>query len=90
LKSLIRVQAAGVLSETLGIAPSKESLDKSIRSLGHTSFTKWRRGGWTLDMSEGWDKRSVDAVIKAAVSPNAQYHLGRSTQWWPSLSWNLS
>jgi hypothetical protein len=31
---------------------------------------EWNWGGWTLDISEGWDMRSVDVAIKVALSPN--------------------
>jgi hypothetical protein len=48
------------------------------------------KGGWTLDISKGWNKRLVDVARRVAISPNALYRLGGSTQWWPSLSWNLS
>jgi hypothetical protein len=73
------VCAAGIGSEALGIAPSEESLDKFTRLSGHSSFTEWRRDGWILDISEGWDIRSVDAAIRAAMSPNALYLPGGRT-----------
>jgi hypothetical protein len=81
LELLTGVSIVGVGSETFGNSPLEESLDKWTRSLGHLSFTEWRRGGWTLDISEGCDKRSVDAAIRIAISPNALYHPRGSTQW---------
>jgi hypothetical protein len=75
-----RVCATGVASETLGIAPSEESLDKFTRLSRLSSFMECSRGDWTLDISEGYNTRSVDATIRAALSPNALYHLGGSNQ----------
>jgi hypothetical protein len=43
LELLTEVSTSGVGSETLGNSPSKESLDKWTRSLGHSSFTEWRK-----------------------------------------------
>jgi hypothetical protein len=71
LKSLTGMCEAGVGSETLDNSSLEESLDKWTRSFGRLSFTKWKRGGWTLDILEGWDKRSVDAAIRVALSLNA-------------------
>jgi hypothetical protein len=77
-------------SETLGNSPSKESLDKWTISSGRSSFTEWRWGGWTRNILEGWNNKLVVVAIKATVRLNALYHpLGR-TQWWLSLSQNLS
>jgi hypothetical protein len=67
----MRVSAVGVGSGTFGIAPSEESLDKSTRLSRLSSFIEWRRGDWTLHIFEGYDTRSVDAAIRAALSPNA-------------------
>jgi hypothetical protein len=86
LESLTGVWVVGVGSDAEGNPPSEESLDKWTRPSGNSSFTEWRMGGWTLDISEGWDKRIVDADIRVAISPNALYLPGGSTQWWPSLS----
>ena len=66
LESLTRVCVVGVWSETEGNPPSEESLDKWTRPSGYSSLTEWRRGGWILDILEGWDKRTVDAAIRAA------------------------
>jgi hypothetical protein len=63
LESLTRVCAKG-------IAPLEESLDKYTRLSGLSTFTKYNREDWTLDISEGCDTRSVDAAIRTAFSPN--------------------
>jgi hypothetical protein len=54
----------------LEIAPLEESLDKFTRLFELFRFTECNKGGWTLDISEGYDTRSVDTVIRAAFSPN--------------------
>jgi hypothetical protein len=76
LELLTGVCAAGVEGGMLGRAPSDESLDKFIRLSGISSFTECNRGGWTLDISEGCDTRSVDAAMRATLSPNALYRPG--------------
>jgi hypothetical protein len=70
LESLTRVCAKGIGSGTLEIAPLEESLDKYTRLSGLSTFTKYNREDWTLDISEGCDTRSVDAAIRTAFSPN--------------------
>jgi hypothetical protein len=90
LELLTGVCAAGVGGGTLGRAPSDESLDKFTRLSGIYSFTECNRGGWILDISEGCDTRSMDAAMKAALSPNALYRPGGSSQSWPSSSRRLS
>ena len=90
LDLLMGVSAMGVGSETLEIHPQSSHY---ISGLVHwnTQASYNREGdGWTLDISEDWDKRSMDAAIRTIISPNALYHPGGSTQWWPSLSWSLS
>jgi hypothetical protein len=67
---------SGSWGGTLGRAPSNESLDKLSRLSGFSSFMECNRGGWTLDISEGCDTRSVDAAMRAALSPNALYRPG--------------
>jgi hypothetical protein len=52
----------------LEIAPSEESLDKFIRLSEFSNFTDCNRGGWILDIFEGYDIRSVDAAIMAALN----------------------
>jgi hypothetical protein len=47
------VSAVGDKIKILDNSLSEKSLDNWTRSLGHLSFTKWRMGGWTLDISEG-------------------------------------
>jgi hypothetical protein len=74
----------------LGTTPSEESLDKFTRLSGFSSFMECNRGGWILDISEGYDIRFVDAAMRAALSPNALYCLGGSNQNWPSSSRKLS
>jgi hypothetical protein len=69
----IGVFFAGVGCGALGIAPSEESLDKFTRLSGLSSFTECNMRGWTLDISEGYDTRSVDAAMRAALNPNALY-----------------
>lgn len=81
LESLTGVSRAGVGSETFSNSSLEESLDKWTRSLGHSSFTEWRRDGWILEISKGCNKRSMDAAIRIVVSPNALYHLRGSTQY---------
>jgi hypothetical protein len=49
------------------------SFRRVTRLFGLSGFTKYSRGGWTLDISEGCDTRLVDAAIRAALSPNALY-----------------
>jgi hypothetical protein len=78
LESLTRVCAVGVGGGTLGRTPSEESLDKFTRLSGFSSFTECSRGGWTLDIFEGYDTRSVDAAMRATLSPNALYRPGGS------------
>jgi hypothetical protein len=72
LSSWTGVSTAGVGSEILCNSPSKESLDKWIRLFGLSSFTKWNRGNWALDISKGCNTRSVDVAISAELSPNDQ------------------
>jgi hypothetical protein len=69
----------GVGGGTLGRAPSEKSLDKFTRLSGNSSFTECNKGGWTLDISEGYDIRSVDAAMRVALSPNALYRPGGSS-----------
>jgi hypothetical protein len=76
LELLTGICAAGVGGGTLGRAPSDESLDKFTRLSGISSFTECNRGGWILDISEGCDTSSVDAAMRAALSPNALYRPG--------------
>jgi hypothetical protein len=64
---------------TLGRAPSEESLDKFTRLSGFSNFTECSREGWTLDIFEGCDIRSVDVAMRAALSPNALYWLRGSS-----------
>jgi hypothetical protein len=90
LELLTGVCTAGVGGGTLGRAPLDESLDKITRLSGFSSFTECNRGGWTLDISEGYDTRFVDAAMRAALSPNALYRPGGSSQSWPSSSRKLS
>jgi hypothetical protein len=90
LESLTGVSVIHDGSETLGNSSLEESLDNQTRSFGYSSLTEWRMGSWTLDILGGWEYRSVDAAIRAAISPNALYHLGGSIQWWLSLLRNLS
>jgi hypothetical protein len=71
LELLKGVCATGVGGGMLGRAPSNESLDKFIRLSGFSGFTECNRGGWTLDISEGYDTRSVDVAMRVALSPNA-------------------
>jgi hypothetical protein len=71
LELLKGVCAAGVGGGTLGRAPLDESLDKFTRLSSFSSFTECNRGGWTLDMYEGCNTRSVDAAMRVALSPNA-------------------
>jgi hypothetical protein len=78
LESLTGVYTSGVGRGLLGRAPKEESLDKFTRISGFSSFTECSRGGWTLDISEGCDTRSVDAAMRTALSPNALYRLGGS------------
>jgi hypothetical protein len=80
LELLIRVCAAGVGGGTLGRAPSDKALDKFTRLSGFSSFTECNRGGWTLDIFGGYDTRSVDAAMRAALSPIALYRPGGSSQ----------
>jgi hypothetical protein len=68
----------GVGGEALGIVPLEESLDKFTRLFEVSSFTKYSREGWILDIFEGCDTRSMDAAMRAALSPNALYRPGRS------------
>jgi hypothetical protein len=79
LEFLTWVCAAGVGSGMLGRAPLDESLDKFTRLSGFSSFTECNRGGWTLDISEGCDTRSVNVAMRAALSPNALYWPGGSS-----------
>jgi hypothetical protein len=89
LESLIGMCAVGVGGGTLGRAPLEESLDKFSRLSGFSNFTECNRGGWTLDISEDCDTRSVDVAMRAVLSPNSLYHPERSNQSWPSSSWKL-
>jgi hypothetical protein len=75
---------------TLGRALSDKSLDKFTRLSGFSSFTEWNKGGWILDISEGCDTRSMDAAMRATLSPIALYRPGGSNQSWPSSSQRLS
>jgi hypothetical protein len=90
LELLIGVFVVPDGSETLSNSPLEESLDNSPRSLEYSSFREWRRDSCTLDILEGWDKKSMEAAIRASISLNALYRLGGSTQLWPSLSQNLN
>jgi hypothetical protein len=78
LELLTGVCAVGVGGGTLGRAPSDKLLEKFTRLSGFSSFTEYNRGGWTLDISKGCDIRSVDAAMRAALSPNALYRPGGS------------
>jgi hypothetical protein len=49
----------------------EEFRNKWTRLSGLSSFIEWRREGWTLNISNGWDTRSVDTAIRAVLSPNA-------------------
>jgi hypothetical protein len=90
LELLTWVCAVGVWGGTLGRASSVESLDKFTRLSGFSSFTECNKRDWTLDIFEGCDTRSMDAAMKAALSPNALYWPGGSSQSWPSSSRKLS
>ena len=90
LELLIEVCAAGVGSGTLGRAPSDELLDKFARLSGFSSSMECNREGRTLDMFEDCDIRSMDAAMRAALSPNALYRPEGSSQSWPSSSRKLS
>jgi hypothetical protein len=74
LELLKGVCVAGVGGGTLGIAPSEESLDRFTRLFGFSSFTEYNRGGWIVDISEGYNTRSMDVAMRAVLSPNALYH----------------
>jgi hypothetical protein len=78
LEFLRGVCVAGVGGGTLRRAPLDESLDKFTRLSGFSSFMECNRGGWTLDISDGCNIRSVDAAMRAALSPNALYWPGGS------------
>jgi hypothetical protein len=67
LELLTGVCAMGVGGGTLGRAPSDELLDKFTRLSGFSSFTECNKGGWTLDISEGYDTRSVDAAMRVQM-----------------------
>jgi hypothetical protein len=90
LELLTGMCATRVGGGMLGRAPSDESLDKFTRLSSISSFMECNRGGWTLDIYEGCDTRSVDAAMRATLNPNALYRPGGSSQSWPSSSWNLS
>jgi hypothetical protein len=90
LESLIGVCAVGVEGGTFGIAPSQESLDKFTRLSRLSNFTECSMGGWTLDISDGYDTRSVDAAMRATLSPNALHRPRGSNQYWPSSLRKLS
>jgi hypothetical protein len=80
LELLTGVCTARVGGRALGRAPSNESLDKFTRLSGFSSFMECNKGGWTLDISEGCDTRSVDAAMRTALNPNVLYQPGGSSQ----------
>ena len=79
LELLTRMYAIGVEGGMLGRTSSNESLDKFTRLSGFSSFTEYNKGGWILDISNGCDTRSVDAAMRATLSPNAVYQPGGSS-----------